>query len=758
MVYLAIGNIADRVSDVEKEEAYNRANPPEYEPGFGISEPASGMDDFDSLGSDAGLGGIDFFGVDTSTPGVSNDNNGGGAIDFGFPTTTDAFGSNAFGGNTIGGNVGGNQGQQDTFDKAFDAGADGIVALGKVLIDMFKSFKSRTKDDLAVVGATNIVTGVTIAGIGALALVMGIFSGWKVLKPLRLPATLFMWGGLTFAWGMITLCTISILKARGGDACGLSDTIDDAPPIMPESSGLDNGFNDLLSESESSDVDDFIDKMVDPNSDISSIDAFDDFLNKELEKKDDAEKNEAITFTKPEDIVEKLGEVPMLNRKYLVDTMTEFFPVVTPDFADISDVDLDGDLGISITATLGKAIATACAKDEDDIKLVVESIQDAKFVYIVKFKRHKSIQKGPEALEKEIVNYFKADAEDNSVAAKIQTEAGHYRLILSKGIKAVVTMGDCFKKDNVRDFFLNTKNKLPIIMGVNDIGDVKLADAKDFPSMVIAGMSRSGKSWYVTSILMALATFNTPEDVQFLIIDPKESLLFKTIALMPHVCGLHNHNNIMQILTDILEVEAPRRKKLLADERCETVWDLRAKGIKVPYLYIVMDEVMTIIKSLQSDGLDREFLNLTVQVITQLPSLGIGVLMVPHRAQGVVDKTTREQMHFRAAVRASEDVITETLGINKFGRALINPGDIALKTSSLPEAIYVKGTGITLSDAENNQLISNIARAFYKMGVEVPDMTTIGSGYNRNFEHIKRELNVQDGSKEQFSFDELNSL
>lgn len=748
---MAIGNIAERVGDVDKEAAYNSANPPEFEPGFGDTSSSSGVDDFDSIFDDANSGGTnDFFG------GGLADNNAGisqGSGGFGFPTTTDAFGSGGIGGfgnNGIGGVNQQAQGQQDTFDKAFDAGADGIVALGRVLIDMFKSLKSRTKDDLASVGAMNIITGLVIAGVGVLTLVMGLFSGWKVFKPLRLPATLFMWGGLTFAWGMFTMCTISILKARGGESCGLGETIDDIPSALPESNGLDNAFNDFLSENTPSEVDDYIDKLVDPENDASSVDAFDKFLSKALD-----EHKELEPVVDPEEIVNRIGEVPMLNRKYLVETMTEFFPVVTKDFADSVEVDMNSDEGLGIRATLEKALATACMKDREEIQLTMDSIESTKFAYIIKFERHKSINKGIADLEREIVNYFKADADDTSVSASIKIEGSTYKVILSKGVKAVVTMGDCFQKSEVIDYLEDTKNKLPFIMGVTELGEVKMGDAKDFPSMLAVGMSRSGKSWYVTSFMMALATFNTPEDVQFLVIDPKESLLFKTIALLPHVCGLHNHNNILQILSDILEVEAPRRKRLLADEKCETIWDLRAKGIKVPYLYIVMDEVMTIIKSLESDGRHKDFLNLAVQIITQLPSLGIGVLMVPHRAQGVVDKTTRSQMHFRAAVRASEEVIRETLDVNKFNRALLNPGDIALKTSGLPEPIFVKGTGITLSDAENNVLITNIARAFYKMGVEVPDMTTIGSGYNRNPNKVKNELNIKDNNKEQFSFDDI---
>ena len=112
---------------------------------------------------------------------------------------------------------------------------------------------------------------------------------------------------------------------------------------------------------------------------------------------------------------------------------------------------------------------------------------------------------------------------------------------------------------------------------MDDYGKLLLVDGKNFPQILITGLARSGKSWYVLSILLSIMLFNNPEKVQFCIIDPKESNLFKSLALLPHVCGLHNQDNIIQILRDLIDIEAVRRKKLLSDNRCETIWDLKDK-------------------------------------------------------------------------------------------------------------------------------------------------------------------------------------
>ena len=259
--------------------------------------------------------------------------------------------------------------------------------------------------------------------------------------------------------------------------------------------------------------------------------------------------------------------------------------------------------------------------------------------------------------------------------------------------------------------------------------------------MLIAGKPRSGKSWYLLSILMSMMLFNSPELVQFIIIDPKESNLFKTIALMPHVCGLHTDEDILTILDDIINIEAPRRKKILSDHRCDDIWALRKKGVNLPVLYLVIDEYMTVIGNLADDKDKIAEFNTKMRVlISQLPSQGIRLMFVPHRATGVVDKTNRTMIQFTACVRSDSADVIDTLGIKKWDRALTQPGDIAYKSSSSRNAKYVRGAALTCDDGENTLFIETAAKAFYKMGVNIPDMSCMRIACNRDEKMIHEEL------------------
>jgi len=75
---------------------------------------------------------------------------------------------------------------------------------------------------------------------------------------------------------------------------------------------------------------------------------------------------------------------------------------------------------------------------------------------------------------------------------------------------------------------------------------------------------------------------------------------------MPHVIGLHNDKKVLEIIDDIIEVEGERRKKLLKDNDCEDIWDLRKKGIQLPILYLVIDEVITVMHNLSEQDKEKE--------------------------------------------------------------------------------------------------------------------------------------------------------
>ena len=709
------------------------------------------------FGSNGGGFGSANNGFGSNGGGFGSANNGFGSNGGGFGSANNGFGS-GFGSNGGFGSFGQNNGfgafgqqpqqqppQKDTMDKMFDAGAVAAEGLGQIIVDMCKSFKDRNADDYGFLSSTLIKVGGAFLPIGIIGIIVGAVIKAGFLSSLSLQTILC--GGITLGVGLSGLGVSAIILSKKGESeIGNINSIQDEPPGEDNfTQDVDDNSGDILDDLFGDDFDDLFADDDNTSSAQAETPAEPEEEREEVEIED-------IDYSS---ILDNVNENSYVSRESLVNTFCGLFPTKTIKFADKKSISNSSNDWAILDTICIKALANLTNLTPDEIGNLshIESIDETLFAYEVRLKRINKVKKA-EDLAREVEIYMKDDDNPNvTVSASISGD--FYKIVIAKGENPVVTFGDIFKLDYCKDFFLDKKNKLPMITGITELGKVILDDAKNFDTMLIAGKPRSGKSWYVLSVLMSLMLFNAPEDVQFIIVDPKKSNLFKTMALMPHVCGLHDDSEILKILDDIIEVEAQRRKKLLSDNKCDDIWALRAKGINLPVLYLVIDEYMTVVGNLDEDKDKRkEFDNKIRILISQLPSQGIRLIFVPHRATGVVDKTNRTMLQFTAAVRANKEDVEDTLGIQKWDRALVKPGDIAIKTSSLQNAIYIKGAALTTSDEENTQFIEAAAKVFYKMGVDIPDMSAMRVACNRNENTIKEQLGAS-GNRVQFDADSL---
>lgn len=80
--------------------------------------------------------------------------------------------------------------------------------------------------------------------------------------------------------------------------------------------------------------------------------------------------------------------------------------------------------------------------------------------------------------------------------------------------------------------FANTTSKLTLAIGKNTSGEIATLDLAQMPHLLIAGTTGSGKSVCLNTILCSILYQATPDEVKFMIIDPKkvEMTLYKALA------------------------------------------------------------------------------------------------------------------------------------------------------------------------------------------------------------------------------------
>ena len=630
--------------------------------------------------------------------------------------------------------------KSDNMDKAIEYSSAAIMSLGNILIEMFKSIKNRTADDMGYFARNLIIVG----GIGVVAsfiiALLGMLTGFRLLTFAGIMKNMAVGMGFTCGIGMCSIGAAAyFIAATDKNSAPVIDDVPDVSEMVENDStddyedNLDSILGDLFEDDKTND-----DNKVelDFTHDITIGDDQSGF--------DDVEDNIEVPTVHSVDFdkaVENVSRVAIPTRKILLETFIPFLPLSTPDFTSRKQIPVGSNDFTLIEAQCMKALANILKVDVEEVESSLNEAYETYFSYELKVSRVRGLNTNKlSEFENELEIYFRESANDTSVNATVVMEGDFYKIVITKGVTAIITLGDALKDKKIYNFFLNEENKLPIIAGIGELGDIITVDARKIDSMMIAGKPRSGKSWYIMGMIMSMMMFNEPDDAQFIIIDPKESNLFKTMGLMPHVAGVHSDKDVLNVLDDIINNEAPRRKKLFENNHCDDIWALREKGIKLPVLYVVIDEYITVKSNLEAKGLDKELDSKLQVLISQLPSQGIRVIFVPHRATGVVNKTNRTMLQYMASVNGNNEDVSDTLSIKSWKHNLTNPGDIALKFFDMPEGGYVRGIALTTSDAGNSDLIEHVAKAFYIMGFDMPDTSYMKIAANRDEEFVQKRL------------------
>ena len=142
---------------------------------------------------------------------------------------------------------------------------------------------------------------------------------------------------------------------------------------------------------------------------------------------------------------------------------------------------------------------------------------------------------------------------------------------------------------------------LPFVVGVDDFGDDIVLELARLPHVLIGGATGQGKSVCLNSLIAGLIATKTPDEVRFLVFDPK-CVEYTGLADLPHL--------IMPPLTTVqkmvqavrwLESEVDKRLRMFASARCRNISEFNSRKQiidkaddlprKVPYIVAVFDEL-----------------------------------------------------------------------------------------------------------------------------------------------------------------------
>ena len=145
--------------------------------------------------------------------------------------------------------------------------------------------------------------------------------------------------------------------------------------------------------------------------------------------------------------------------------------------------------------------------------------------------------------------------------------------------------------------FQRAKSKLTFAIGMDISGEAVVGSVSKLPHMLVAGTTGSGKSVCLNSIILSILYKATPEDVRFIMIDPK-MVEFKVYNSIPHL--------LVPIVTDTKKaagalqwavVEMMKRYALFAETNARDIEGYNEVARKsgerdvLPQIIVVIDEL-----------------------------------------------------------------------------------------------------------------------------------------------------------------------
>ncbi len=251
--------------------------------------------------------------------------------------------------------------------------------------------------------------------------------------------------------------------------------------------------------------------------------------------------------------------------------------------------------------------------------------------------------------------------------------------------------------------FKNSKSSTFVAIGKDVEGLPVFADIEKFPHAIIAGATGMGKSACINSMLLSILYKSTPNDVKFILIDPKK-VEFTEFASMPHL--------LVPIITDAKEAagslmwavtEMERRYTLIENARLrnisaynEAVENGSIIGEKLPKIVIVIDELYDLMIQVK-DPIE----SLIMRLAQKSRAAGIYLIMGTQRPDSkVLTGTIKANVPTRICCKVSSVYDSRTVIEMAGAEKLLDKGDMLFKPIDKPKPIRVQGAFVSDSEVE----------------------------------------------------------
>jgi len=249
---------------------------------------------------------------------------------------------------------------------------------------------------------------------------------------------------------------------------------------------------------------------------------------------------------------------------------------------------------------------------------------------------------------------------------------------------------------------LAAKTKMTIALGKGAGGEAGVADLAKMPHLLIAGATGSGKTVCLNAIIACLLMQNTPDDLRFIMIDPKR------VELTPY-------NSIPQLAIPVIvtaekAIDALRWLNQEMDNRYQELAKAGVRNIegynktrtgkdKMPYIVLVIDELADLMMA----GFD-EVEHILCRLAQLARAIGIHLIVATQRPSvdvvtGLIKANFPTRLSFAVTSQVDSRTILDSVGAEK----LLGKGDMLYAPTDAAKPKRLQGCYV--ADAEIERLV-----------------------------------------------------
>lgn len=240
---------------------------------------------------------------------------------------------------------------------------------------------------------------------------------------------------------------------------------------------------------------------------------------------------------------------------------------------------------------------------------------------------------------------------------------------------------------------------LTLPLGKDVAGIPFLADLDKMPHLLIAGATGSGKSISVNSMIISLMAQNQPDELKFILVDPKRVEL-TTYADIPYL--------LAPVIVDVKKTinslrwavsEMDRRFNLLSDSGFRNITSFNksaGSGERLPYIVIIIDELADLMSVAAA-----EVEGAIVRLAQMARAVGIHLIVATQRPSvDVITGLIKANITARIAFSVASLVDSRTILDNAGAEKLLGRGDMLFISAELSKPKRLQGAFVSDKDID----------------------------------------------------------